>query len=151
MVIWYILWPFGIFCGHLVYVFCGQMVYYFLFWYVEPRKIWQPCCGLTCIVREIVSSSQGSIYAQIGPYIWPERLRTNYSQELINRSRWRTCPASQNLGQISLLPLSKVVFQVIHLLISLPEIFQSLIKQFSAKAKLNFSGKVVGAVDKERC
>jgi hypothetical protein len=31
----YILWTFGIFCGHLVI--------FFPFWYVEPRKIWQPC------------------------------------------------------------------------------------------------------------
>jgi hypothetical protein len=33
--IWYacILWPFGIFCGYLVY--------FFPFWYVVPRKIWQ--------------------------------------------------------------------------------------------------------------
>jgi hypothetical protein len=29
-----ILWPFGIFCGHLVYIS--------LFWYFVPRKIWQP-------------------------------------------------------------------------------------------------------------
>jgi hypothetical protein len=28
------LWPFGTFCGHLVYVFP--------FWYVVQRKIWQP-------------------------------------------------------------------------------------------------------------
>jgi hypothetical protein len=31
MVIWYILWPFGIFSS---------------FWYVTPRKIWQPCQAL---------------------------------------------------------------------------------------------------------
>jgi hypothetical protein len=29
-----ILWPFGIFCGHLVY--------FPPFWYFVPRKIWQP-------------------------------------------------------------------------------------------------------------
>jgi hypothetical protein len=29
-----ILWPFGMFCDHLVY--------FPLFWYVVPRKIWQP-------------------------------------------------------------------------------------------------------------
>jgi hypothetical protein len=34
--IWSILWPFGIFYSYLVYVF-------FQFWYVVPRKIWQPC------------------------------------------------------------------------------------------------------------
>jgi hypothetical protein len=32
---WYILWPSGLFYGH-----CGM---FFLFWYVVPRKIWQPC------------------------------------------------------------------------------------------------------------
>jgi hypothetical protein len=32
--IWYILWPFGIFCGYF-----GT---FFPFWYVVPRKIWQP-------------------------------------------------------------------------------------------------------------
>jgi hypothetical protein len=30
-----ILWPFGIFCGHLVY--------FSPFWYFVPRKIWQLC------------------------------------------------------------------------------------------------------------
>jgi hypothetical protein len=32
-----ILWPFGI--------FCGQLVYFSPFWYFVPRKIWQPCRG----------------------------------------------------------------------------------------------------------
>jgi hypothetical protein len=30
-----ILWPFGIFCGHLVH--------FSPFWCAVPRKIWQPC------------------------------------------------------------------------------------------------------------
>jgi hypothetical protein len=30
-----ILWPFG--------VFCGNLVYFPPFWYFGPRKIWQPC------------------------------------------------------------------------------------------------------------
>jgi hypothetical protein len=34
MVIWSILRPFGLFCGHLVY--------FLPFWYVVQRKIWQP-------------------------------------------------------------------------------------------------------------
>jgi hypothetical protein len=54
MVIWYILWSFGIFCGHLVYsvviwyilwsfgIFCGHLVYLLSFWYVVQRKIWHP-------------------------------------------------------------------------------------------------------------
>jgi hypothetical protein len=32
--IWYILWPSGIFCGHLVY--------FVAIWYFVTRKIWQP-------------------------------------------------------------------------------------------------------------
>jgi hypothetical protein len=50
---WYIVWPFGIFCGHLVY-FVAIWVYFMairyilwsfwrMFWYVVPRKTWQPC------------------------------------------------------------------------------------------------------------
>jgi hypothetical protein len=31
----YILWPFGIFCGHFSI--------FFLFWFAVPRKIWQLC------------------------------------------------------------------------------------------------------------
>jgi hypothetical protein len=34
VVIWYLLWLFGIFCGNLVY--------FYPFWNVLPRKIWQP-------------------------------------------------------------------------------------------------------------
>jgi hypothetical protein len=49
---WSILQPFVIFYGHLVYfmdtwyilwtfsIFCSNL---FSFWYVVPRKIWQPC------------------------------------------------------------------------------------------------------------
>jgi hypothetical protein len=35
----YILWPFGIFCGH----FC----IFFSFWYFVPRQIWQLCSADT--------------------------------------------------------------------------------------------------------
>jgi hypothetical protein len=72
MVIWSILWPFGLFCGHLVFfvtiwsilwpfdlfcghwsilwpfgLFCGHLVYFVAIWYIFPfwyvvRKIWQP-------------------------------------------------------------------------------------------------------------
>jgi hypothetical protein len=52
---WYILWPFGIFLGHLEYCkdICDiydHLVHFLLigysffrFWYHAPRKIWQPC------------------------------------------------------------------------------------------------------------
>jgi hypothetical protein len=47
MDIWYTLWTFGILYGHLVYF---MDIWYILrqfgifspFWYVVPRKIWQP-------------------------------------------------------------------------------------------------------------
>jgi hypothetical protein len=56
VVIWYILWSFGIFCGHLVYF---VVIWYILwlfgifspFWYVVPRKIWQPCCAVYAIAK----------------------------------------------------------------------------------------------------
>jgi hypothetical protein len=41
MEIWYILGAFGIFCGNLVY--------FFPFWYVVPRKIWQPWTCYPCL------------------------------------------------------------------------------------------------------
>jgi hypothetical protein len=41
MVIWSILRLFGVFCGHLVYFMF--LVYFLPYWYVVPRKIWQPC------------------------------------------------------------------------------------------------------------
>jgi hypothetical protein len=41
MDIWYILGPFGIFCGHSVYFILVWHIFS-QFWYVVPRKIWQP-------------------------------------------------------------------------------------------------------------
>jgi hypothetical protein len=37
--VWSVLQPFVMFCGHSVWLFG----IFFLFWYVVPRKIWQPC------------------------------------------------------------------------------------------------------------
>jgi hypothetical protein len=42
--IWPILLLFGIFYGHLVYFVVILVV--FKFWYVVPRKIWQPWLGV---------------------------------------------------------------------------------------------------------
>jgi hypothetical protein len=42
MIIWNILWPFGMMYGSLVYVVCGHLVYFCLFGMFGPRKIWQP-------------------------------------------------------------------------------------------------------------
>jgi hypothetical protein len=41
MAVWYILWSFGIFYSHLVYLL-EILVYFPPFWYVVARKIWQP-------------------------------------------------------------------------------------------------------------
>jgi hypothetical protein len=47
MVICYILWSFDIFFGHLLYfvvilLYVSRFGIFFPFWYVVPRKIWQP-------------------------------------------------------------------------------------------------------------
>jgi hypothetical protein len=42
MAIWSIVLLFGIFYGHFVY-FVVILAYFYAFWYVVPRKIWQPC------------------------------------------------------------------------------------------------------------
>jgi hypothetical protein len=48
MAIWYILWPFGIFHGHLVYFIAILYILepfgnlFFTVWYIVARKIWQP-------------------------------------------------------------------------------------------------------------
>jgi hypothetical protein len=44
-VILYILWPFGIFCGNLVY--------FSPFWYIVARKIWQPCSEQMCVFTDL--------------------------------------------------------------------------------------------------
>jgi hypothetical protein len=44
MDIWSLLWPFDVFYGHLVN-FMSIWYIFFTFWYVVPRKIWQPCCS----------------------------------------------------------------------------------------------------------
>jgi hypothetical protein len=41
MTIWYILWPTGIFWGHMVPTFWGNLVHFSTFLYVVRRKIWQ--------------------------------------------------------------------------------------------------------------
>jgi hypothetical protein len=45
---WYILWPFGQFSGHFVYFMALKLILWSFgifspFWYIVPRKIWQPC------------------------------------------------------------------------------------------------------------
>jgi hypothetical protein len=48
--IWSILWPFVIFYGYLVW--------FFSFWYVAPRKIWQPCKAFHYIFDFKIDSNQ---------------------------------------------------------------------------------------------
>jgi hypothetical protein len=43
MDIWSILRPFDIGYIHLVPTFCGNFCIFSSFWYIVPRKIWQPC------------------------------------------------------------------------------------------------------------
>jgi hypothetical protein len=50
---WYILWPFGTFCGHLVI---------FPFWCVVPRIIWQPWRTL---LHKILDSVTGMYFWEI--------------------------------------------------------------------------------------
>jgi hypothetical protein len=45
---WYILWTVGTFCSHFD-VFSA-------FWFVVPRKIWQPCCVLLWIIKKAAQS-----------------------------------------------------------------------------------------------
>jgi hypothetical protein len=56
-----ILWPFGKFCGHLIY--------FSPFWYFVPRKIWQPCssakkwgpCVFKCSSEELTRIARWNI------------------------------------------------------------------------------------------
>jgi hypothetical protein len=53
---WYILWPFRLFYGLLVYFVDIWWILRLFgifppFWYVVPRKIWQPCNGPTSYAR----------------------------------------------------------------------------------------------------
>jgi hypothetical protein len=60
-VIWYVLLPLVIFCGNLVYISP--------FWYVAPRKIWQPCCW----------RQHRYVYAQGESFILSESLKSVFA------------------------------------------------------------------------
>jgi hypothetical protein len=51
MTIWYIVWPFGIFCGH-----------FGIFWYVVPRIIWQPWMPAASLL--VYPAKSGSIQVE---------------------------------------------------------------------------------------
>jgi hypothetical protein len=50
-----ILRPNGIFYGHFG-TFCGHLVY---FWYVVPRKIWQPCVKMSTTLLHLRAVFKG--------------------------------------------------------------------------------------------
>jgi hypothetical protein len=86
MAIWYILWPFGIFYGHLVYfmaiwyilwplgIFYGHLVYFMAIWYilwpfgifyghwVYFRVIWKKIPGLVRCTKENMATLVCSTY-----------------------------------------------------------------------------------------
>jgi hypothetical protein len=43
--------PFGVFNSNLVHIYCGHLVPIFPFWYIAPRKIWQPRNGQLSLLR----------------------------------------------------------------------------------------------------
>jgi hypothetical protein len=56
MALWYILWSFGLFYGTLVYFVVIKSVLllfgiFFPYWYIAPRKIWQPFQGQVFTLR----------------------------------------------------------------------------------------------------
>jgi hypothetical protein len=56
---WYILWPFGQLSGHLAYLMAiWYMLHrfgtFYTFWYVVPRRIWQPCSPAEKMEPEIL-------------------------------------------------------------------------------------------------
>jgi hypothetical protein len=59
--IWYILWPFDIFCGHLVY-FCGHLVYFVTIWYF--RVIWYIFSVLVCCTKVNLATLNGTIFCK---------------------------------------------------------------------------------------
>jgi hypothetical protein len=61
MAIWYILQPFGKFCGHLVYLWLFGI--FFPFWYVLPRKIWQP--WLSPLLSKICILSRNVVHSDL--------------------------------------------------------------------------------------
>jgi hypothetical protein len=68
---WYILWLFGRFYGHLVY---DHLLY---FWYIVPRKIWQPWSGAAPIQYVLAEK-------------WPECRLASFPETVTGRRRRRS-------------------------------------------------------------
>jgi hypothetical protein len=49
LVIWYILWSFGIYCGHLVYI---VVIWYYIvvIWYISPVLVFAPRKNLATLL-----------------------------------------------------------------------------------------------------
>jgi hypothetical protein len=62
--IWSISQLLGIFCGHLVYC---MILWFFPFWYVVPRKIWQPWSGIETKAFQSDSFSHRPLSTQARP------------------------------------------------------------------------------------
>jgi hypothetical protein len=75
---WYILWPFLIFYGNWVYVLYCHMygIYFasfgtvFLFWYVVPRNIWQPCSRSQVVFWKSISVMSPPFLVKIKCPLW---------------------------------------------------------------------------------
>jgi hypothetical protein len=57
--IWYILWSFGIFCGHLVF--------FVVIWYLEPRKIWQSYMLMSDVATE--NANWSNVFASFSRWL----------------------------------------------------------------------------------
>jgi hypothetical protein len=53
---WYTLWPFGLFCGHLVYIFCGHLLYFMVNRFNFPVLV---CCAKKNLATQIGSFLMG--------------------------------------------------------------------------------------------
>jgi hypothetical protein len=87
-----ILWPFGIFCGHLVF--------FSPFWYIVPRKIWQPwivgnCLSGTASHFIMVIASNARQFSRVARwYIFKQKIQiwANFGGPWNEKSRYILLP-----------------------------------------------------------
>jgi hypothetical protein len=81
---WYFLWPFCLFYGQTLSgtfdTFCGLLVHFFPFWYVVPKKIWQPCTQLWQLKVILLGTSDDSLNQSATHFIFNRKI------QLSNRS-----------------------------------------------------------------
>jgi hypothetical protein len=69
-VIWYILWPYGIFLT--IWLTSGDLVYFYTLWYIESRKIWQPWSRKHFVSNStLYSETYSDIFDQVAGSTWP--------------------------------------------------------------------------------